>query len=1622
MKCDGVLFCLLFWRASTFGLQPRPHLVHEHMLAFPLLYTIQQCITLSASLMMLESNYSETWFRAVDNNMRRILRGRGSGRRPGTPARPSASPSRGLQQSTQSSLANTNTNTTNNAQQQPGGFSFGQQAGGTTQGSNQTNISGILQSSQLPGSVGSTALPSFNPSATGFNFSVGQGTAVNNPFANNNMQNSPGQSGGYQGSMFNIPPPTSNETPREVPKDASKDPWNETQEFDTRVRAKSVIETLDRLTNPEKEAYRQESIKPPQFASHAPFKWPEGEQVVKDDPHISWNWTTQSLESTQQLPTANPTTNLFGQSTIQQQQSPNNLFGQNATSTQAQPTSILFGQQNPHQGQSTSKLFGNTATPVNPPQSAQHTSDIFGNLNSQRTQQPAGNLFGQNATQQQQQQTSNMFGQSATQPQQPTYSMFGQNATQHQQATYFQQSTSSAFGQNATQFEQLTGNIFGPNSTQPQQSNAFVTQTEDSMSTSPDNPSHKSPDPQPGPFAFLNSSPAPGQNDNASIRGQGGSLFDRITKPPGTSTNITGEGQNSSLMPTPNKFEITQGQGGGLFERLSKTSSTLSHSSGDGQGLTQNNTNPISASDPFEMLKAKPVYSGSSTSPIKSPPRPRPGPTLFTGSNPQIAPPIISMPASQDGKPATSNFFGGIKLPPASQPVSTFSPLPSKALTSANAQNREGNGSGVNERGTSSSTTAVTESSGDKDLSLFTGDRTIGMPPPAPADFTADQKRELVTGYRLKALEMGLQKRIMKSTTFHTDSETVFRFYEERKQAIIDAGGLPLKQIAGNKRISPNETKLEGAPGKRAKLEAPLSQTLKPQARVANDSPFNRDALSDTGNRQALGSKRKADDDSEKNTEQGAMDSAKRARGDEQISYPSLPISSLNSQTSSIFKNILGSKETLATDGSKSTVNVSNNANASDPKAPSVTMGKSLQFKPSSTSNNSSLFATSSFPSKAAATASMLPASKPATESPPKKAFPSMAQPASSTNANPFSTKSGSTEPSSTAPFASMTPSSPSTVTNPFSIKSNTTKDNPSAVVKPPTFGTGAPSNFLSQFGKTAEETAKKEKEKRKAEDFDSDEDDEAEWERKDAEEQRAKKQKLEEALKPKKANFIPGKGFVFSDDDTEKQKEKSTQPEGVVPPFFTTQTPTNSSASIFSQQSSTQGIVNSHNIFSHLSDVDSGAEGSKTGDADDEDDGSEGGSDHDEDQYGRAGVKGREQSSAQQNSPKKSEDATPFSNGNPFGAANGHPSQSPKVPTSEAQSSGPSLFARISRDESGDAIREVPPADGDTPENSSKPSLFPTTSGLFNQAPSPFSGSNIFGPSSSSKSPFNILGSSSPSKPTSNIFGQPSSSTPATLATDPGNSPQGDHTWKPDTPIKFGSASDTPGVKVISPMPSKPSFGGLFGSPPANAANETPATPTSNIFSSTPAKSPSVGFGFAFGGPPKTATSTLAPPLGAASATTSRATSPGATTAGESANDSTADGEDDAAGRDEQIDLTSGGPGEEDEDILFEVKAKALSFDSDKKTWASKGIGLFRVLKHRESGKARMLLRQETIGRIVLNAALLSAMKYEYTNNKSVKMAVASDNGKLATWMIRVGKDDDAQKLASVLEENKSN
>ena len=102
---------------------------------------------------------------------------------------------------------------------------------------------------------------------------------------------------------------------------------------------------------------------------------------------------------------------------------------------------------------------------------------------------------------------------------------------------------------------------------------------------------------------------------------------------------------------------------------------------------------------------------------------------------------------------------------------------------------------------------------------------------------------------------------------------------------------------------------------------------------------------------------------------------------------------------------------------------------------------------------------------------------------------------------------------------------------------------------KVPSFGSLSGANFADQFKKAAETTEKNERAKRKAEEFDSDEDDEELWEKKDQEAQRAKRARIEEAA-------TKAKGFAYkpSTSSTPKQATSNLPPSATAANDFTEQ------------------------------------------------------------------------------------------------------------------------------------------------------------------------------------------------------------------------------------------------------------------------------------------------------------------------------------------------------------------------------------------------------------------------------------------------------------------------------------
>lgn len=1016
--------------------------------------------------------------------------------------------------------------------------------------------------------------------------------------------------------------------------------------------------------------------------------------------------------------------------------------------------------------------------------------------------------------------------------------------------------------------------------------------------------------------------------------------------------------------------------------------------------------------------------------------------------------------------------------------------------------------------------------------------------PDTPEDFSEAQHEQLAVGYQLRCVDVGLQQHILKNRSFHLESEQVTKFYLDLKRRILYGEGMPAQGLSNRKRKASRDDIIKEAPGKRTKLDInPIPVSAEDQ--VSNGGWLNapnrpRSLLTEPALLPQVAISRLQPD--ERSTLNNAsLEVTKPTSSEGQVSYPSLSPST-GSITSNLFKNILENK-----DQDSAPVATKEGSGGDVQTAASVLIEENINQDGTITYNRAvSLFTENK-------------KDPPVSMSAAQPLYPSLQQ---STSPKPVHTTSTAKDtPSLSFPEAlppsvpihhiPQQPASSNTFTNLFSAQETTlVATTPSSSFAPPRFGNTQSANFFSQFGKIAEKNVQKEKASRKADDFDSDEDDEAEWERKDAEKQRAKKQKLDETVKNQISKFVPGKGFTMSEKITENQVLGDSQ--GISSSNSLNGISSFDNKSVLTGKSHSSG--NGHNIFGHLSDAESGAEGSKIGDADDEETGSDGAIDDDivNDSIGKV-VSDNVQTGDK--IPDISRLPEPLADKNPFAlppsfAANKSTSLLPDT-SEQNHSIGRSIFDRISKDKDGKAIREITPPVEKRDENSVSASL---PNNIFGQGNS-LAGNNIFGLSRSepgaiffrqppSETKTSIFGQKS-SDTTANIFGQSglesgtntsgaqnlddkaevvrnltstngrkdieptnleveagvveehnletdaddslkqksevghgldgkanleaetissekrsretaakvveqvhsSASDQADVAIAPNStiisstptpsigsstplfafngSSAGDHTWKVNSPIKFGNSSSTtgtPGLTLTAPSPTKPSLGGLFGSSPANLTAKTSSKPPSSIFSFNGGKASTVdGFGFNFGGPPIAPTGSLTAPLLVSSAT-SRATSPGITTGDNSAAESNAEGAEEGAEKHEQLSLADKGPGEEDEVVLFAVKAKAMTFDSEATTWVTRGVGKLRVLQHRDTSKARILLKQDPSGKIILNAGLLSTMKYEHTQAKSVKLGVATDVGKLVTWIIRTGKDEDAVELARILEANKSN
>ncbi|GKZ31024.1 hypothetical protein AbraIFM66950_010944 [Aspergillus brasiliensis] len=508
--------------------------------------------------------------------------------------------------------------------------------------------------------------------------------------------------------------------------------------------------------------------------------------------------------------------------------------------------------------------------------------------------------------------------------------------------------------------------------------------------------------------------------------------------------------------------------------------------------------------------------------------------------------------------------------------------------------------------------------------------------------------------------------------------------------------------------------------------------------------------------------------------------------------------------------------------------------------------------------------------------------------------------------------------------------------------------------------GSAGGTDFFAQFKARSFEDAEKEKEKRKAEDYDSEEEDEAEWERRDAEEQRKKQEKFG-AQTPKRAKFVPGKGFVFEDESPESPAKKSE-----------TSSTTAGTGTVFAGQNN--AAVKSNNIFGHLSATPSEAEDN----------------DNDADDTEEASTPGDE-----------SDDATEDT-----GAADSK-AESAESSAKESEAGGRSLFDRVQYGEDGKPKRQgeeenkgsVSTLFGSSNLSSSfntPTSLTPTSSGESNQAAPKPATSNPFGAPSTTSSIFGTPLSGSGNN-TPSIFSAGQSATKST----------GDNTWKPNTPIKFASdsaspSSSKPDSESATPAPEAPKpFSNLFGAPPSLNKSST-------------SKDAQPSLGFTFGTPVQSTPSVFAPST-LTSAAPSRSTTPG----GASDTGAEESGDGDGAESLPQVDLTRGGAGEENEDLVTESRARAMKHTTST-GWESQGVGFCRVLKDRTTSRGRIVVRADPSGKVILNTRLMKEIRYTVAKN-SVQFLVPQSEGAPEMWALRVKTNADAERLCKSIEETKN-
>jgi len=121
-----------------------------------------------------------------------------------------------------------------------------------------------------------------------------------------------------------------------------------------------------------------------------------------------------------------------------------------------------------------------------------------------------------------------------------------------------------------------------------------------------------------------------------------------------------------------------------------------------------------------------------------------------------------------------------------------------------------------------------------------------------------------------------------------------------------------------------------------------------------------------------------------------------------------------------------------------------------------------------------------------------------------------------------------------------------------------------------------------------------------------------------------------------------------------------------------------------------------------------------------------------------------------------------------------------------------------------------------------------------------------------------------------------------------------------------------------------------------------------------------------------------------------------------------------------EEVAITTG---EEDEEILLDMKAKLYRFDKDGSQWKERGTGAVKLLKHKETAKVRLVMRQAKTLKICANHLVVATTKMQEhagSDKSCVWHALDFADGELKEEMfaIRFGSVENCKKFKDLVDQ----